>query len=158
MNQPSQNNDKHLQHLKSLADLLDTKFEGPMGIRFGLDALLGLIPVVGDVTTTVMSLYIMAQASSRGCSSATLLRMSLNIFLENLVDSIPVFGNLFDFYFKANVRNLRLLEQHLQNPKAVTVKSTATLAAVLLILLSSIGLTVFITVMVLIKFFEWLGQ
>lgn len=108
--------------LQDLAHLLDTRFEF-MGIRFGLDGLVGLLPVVGDFVTTGISLYIIHQAWTLGCSKATLVRMGLNVAVESVLDMIPLVGNLFDFYWKANIKNLKLLDAHLANPARVEKRS-----------------------------------
>src|SRR5688572_5503447 len=126
--------DQTLRDVRALATLLDSKFS-VLGFKFGLDGLLGLIPVVGDVVTSLMSLYILGLAASVGCSASTLMRMGLNIAFENLVDMIPVAGNIFDFFYKSNTRNLRLLEAHMHNPRAVTRSSRAVLAALIVAIL-----------------------
>jgi len=106
-----------VQRLQKIARLLDTQFEGPLGIRFGLDPLIGLIPVFGDAMTTLISFYIVVEAYRMGCSVSVLIRMLLNIFLEDLVKVIPVIGQLFDFYWKSNLKNLDLIEHHVQAPE-----------------------------------------
>ena len=101
--------------LDILADWLDAKFRVPgLGIRFGLDALLGLLPGVGDAASALASLYILSTASRAGVSRATVARMALNIGLDAVVGAIPLLGDLFDVYWKANQRNVALLQRHLQ--------------------------------------------
>lgn len=96
--------------LRQLTRLLDTKFEIPgTKFRFGIDPLLGLLPVIGDGASMLMSLYIILQAKRLGLSRWTLTRMVGNVALDTAVGSIPILGQLFDFAYKANVRNLRLL-------------------------------------------------
>lgn len=109
----------NFKSLRSLADLLDTKYKGPFGIRIGLDGLLGFIPVVGDFITSAMSIYIIIQAAAFGCGPATLARMALNVMIENLFDSVPLLGNFFDIFWKANAKNMLLLERFQSNPQAV---------------------------------------
>src|SRR4051812_43277029 len=111
-----------IDQIRSLSQTLDTRFEGPMGFRFGLDGLIGLIPGAGDLVTTGLSLYIMIQAALLGVSSATLVRMAFNLAVENVIDMIPVLGNLFDFYWKANIKNLKLIEEHLAHPARETIR------------------------------------
>ena len=87
-----------LQRLKKLSVLMDSQFAGPFGFKFGLDGLLGFIPLVGDFVTSFISLYIVLQAALLGCGPSVILRMGLNILIENLIDVLPVFGNFFDFF------------------------------------------------------------
>ncbi len=72
---------KSLQRIKILSEILDSKFEGPFGIRFGLDGILSFVPVIGDIITTLLSFSILVVASRLGASSATLFRMAMNILL-----------------------------------------------------------------------------
>ena len=103
--------------LKWLAQWLDSVFRIPgVGIRFGLDAILGLIPGIGDVTTSVASLYILSAAHRQNVPRITLTRMALNILLETIVGAIPLVGDLFDVYWKSNQRNVELLRRHLAAP------------------------------------------
>lgn len=114
---------RSLDQLKKVSKLLDSQFEGPLGIKFGLDGILGFVPVVGDLVTTCVSLYIIVRSAKLGCSPTTLLRMAGNVALENLADSVPIVGNFFDIFWKANNKNVALLEAHIENPHHVTMKS-----------------------------------
>lgn len=146
--------DDKLEHLKQLSTILDSKFQGPLGFKFGLDALIGLIPVVGDFITSAMSLYILAQAASLGAGPSTLIRMAINILIENLFDMLPLFGNIFDFYWKANNKNIKLLESHLTNPARETIKSRMIVALIffiLLIILIGSGYLTFIVIEALVQ-------
>ena len=118
--------------LRALSRLLDTKFEGPFGIRFGLDALLGFIPVIGDFSTTALSFYIIIEAAKLGCTPVTLIRMLGNVMVENVVDLVPVLGNIFDIYWKSNIRNLQILEEHLADPRSVKRKSLLVIYSVVI--------------------------
>lgn len=139
---------KKLQELKNLGILLDSKIEGPFGIRFGLDALVGLIPFIGDFSTSIAALYIISEAARLGCPSSTILRMVLNVAWENLVGTVPVLGNLYDFYWKANNKNVALLEQYLVNPVRATRHSRFFIfflfLGLLLFLLATVYLTIFV--------------
>jgi hypothetical protein len=96
-----------------LARWLDNAFRVPgLGVRFGWDAILGLIPGLGDAATSVVSLYILRRAQQLGASRATLARMGLNVALDAVVGTLPLVGDLFDLYWKANLRNAALLERH----------------------------------------------
>jgi hypothetical protein len=101
-----------LERVRFLARLLDTCFILPGGYRIGIDPILGLIPGVGDLIGAGLSLYLVREASKLGISKWILLRMLGNVGLEALIGLVPVIGDLFDAAFKANVRNLRLLELH----------------------------------------------
>lgn len=109
---------KQIQYnrLKNMTKWLDTKFEGPFGWRFGLDPLIGLVPVLGDLVTVCFSIYILLNAFLLGCSYAVFFRMLLNIAIEFIVELIPFFGQVFDFFWKANTKNLKLLDLHMMNP------------------------------------------
>ena len=101
-----------LERVRFLARLLDSCFTLPGGYRIGIDPILGLLPGIGDVIGAGLSLYMVREAAKLGISKWIVLRMLGNVGLEALVGVIPVLGDLFDAAFKANVRNLRLLELH----------------------------------------------
>lgn len=147
---------RKLSQLKALAELLDSTFSGPFGIRFGLDALLGLIPGVGDVITSCLSLYILVAAGSLGVGAATLSRMAINILVDSLVDMIPLFGNLFDFYWKSNVKNIQILEAHLLRPEVEAVKSRMIIALVGVLLLAVLIASSYVTYLMLSTVATWL--
>jgi len=98
--------------LETLSRWMDNVFEVPgVGWRFGLDALLGLIPGIGDTATSLVSLYILASASRYGVPKVTLARMGLNIAIDWAIGSLPIVGDLFDVWWKCNVRNVELLKR-----------------------------------------------
>jgi hypothetical protein len=102
---------------------MDSAFRIPgLGVRFGFDALLGLLPGVGDVTTSIASLYILSAAHRYEAPRITLTRMALNILLETIIGAVPLLGDLFDVYWKSNQRNVELLRRHLAAPPAVAHK------------------------------------
>ncbi|MET0183252.1 MAG: DUF4112 domain-containing protein [Caulobacterales bacterium] len=97
-----------------LARLLDNRFVVPgTGIRFGLDALLGLIPAVGDGISAALSLYIIARAKHLGAPDALLAKMGWNVAIDTAIGAFPIVGDVFDVAFKANLKNVRLLLDHL---------------------------------------------
>ncbi len=113
------------RRLRRLAWLLDAQFRVPgTHVRFGVDALVGLVPGIGDVAGALVSGYIMLEALRMGASPSVLLRMGGNVALEVLVGTFPVLGDLFDVAFKANMRNVGLLERHLDDPETMR-QSTA---------------------------------
>ena len=101
-----------------MSHLLDSQFEGPFGLRFGIDPLIGLIPFIGSLFTRVISLYIVVQGVRlSGASLWVTAQMFLNIFIEFVFESIPVLGLFFDFVYKANNRNIQLIERFLEQPQ-----------------------------------------
>jgi hypothetical protein len=87
-------------------------------VRFGLDPILGLIPGAGDAAGAVLAGWILVEAVRMGASRATLLRIAGNVALDAGLGAVPVIGDIFDFAWKANLRNVALLERHLAMPLA----------------------------------------
>jgi hypothetical protein len=105
--------EKATKELELLAHVMDNAFEVPgVGLRFGFDAILGLIPGVGDAGTSLVSAYVIHRAHRLGVGRATLARMAANVALDFIVGAVPFAGDLFDFYWKANRRNVELLRKH----------------------------------------------
>lgn len=120
----AQNHTPARERLNRLAWLLDSSIRLPvLGFRIGIDGLIGLIPGIGDVAGGVLSSYILVQAARLGVPKLTLLRMVFNIVIDTLVGMVPLFGDLFDFAWKANNRNVRLLNAYLDNPRKTTATS-----------------------------------
>jgi hypothetical protein len=107
-----------LLRLRRLATLLDTAIRLPGGIRVGADAIIGLAPGIGDAITTVLAAYIVAEAWRLGVPKRVVLRMAANVAIDGLVGAVPVLGDIFDVAFKANIRNVALLERHLGAPSS----------------------------------------
>jgi hypothetical protein len=134
------------RRLNWLAWLLDSSIPIP-GTRFtvGLDALIGLFPVVGDLVGVFLSSYILKEAAALGAPRSILLRMAFNVGVEGLVGMIPFAGDVFDAAFKANQRNVRLLNAYLDHPQRARRSSRAfvlSLSAALvafLVLMSALG-------------------
>lgn len=102
-----------LSNVESLAKLMDSQFQIPgTSIRFGFDALIGLIPGMGDVGTLFVSGYMVTVLAKNGASGFVLARMVLNIIIDALLGSIPILGDIFDVAFKANQRNVKLMREH----------------------------------------------
>ncbi len=105
---------ERIARLDALATLLDTAFILPgTNVRFGLDALIGLVPGIGDAVTTAMSLYIVHEARQLGAPRHVLLRMLTNVALDGFIGAVPLVGDAFDVMWRANRRNMRLLQQWL---------------------------------------------
>lgn len=108
----SASSDAHLAQLRRLAWLLDSQFRVPgTSFRFGLDAVVGLIPGFGDFAGALASVIFLVQAVRMGAPGAVVGRMITNVATETLIGIIPGIGDLFDATFKANQRNMRLLER-----------------------------------------------
>jgi hypothetical protein len=118
---------KEIDRLARLAWLLDAAIPVP-GTRFrvGLDALIGIVPVVGDLIGVALSGYILAEAARLGASRSVLARMAFNVAVEGLAGLVPLAGDVFDAAWKANQRNVRLLARWLERP-ARTQRSSAAL-------------------------------
>lgn len=110
---PSADIRRELARLRSLATLLDAAFRIPgTRARWGLDTLIGLLPVGGTVLMLIPSLYIVWKSWKLGAPPAVLSRMLANVLVEGAADLVPVLGDVFDTAFKADLRNVALLEQH----------------------------------------------
>ncbi|MEH1854024.1 MAG: DUF4112 domain-containing protein [Nostoc sp.] len=106
-----------LKRLRQLSRLLDNIITVPgTKIGFGLDPIIGLIPIGGDFLGVMFSSYIILEAARLGVSRATLSKMVLNVIIDGLVGTVPVLGDLFDFAWKANINNIKLLEDYLKFP------------------------------------------
>ena len=114
------------KRLASLAWLLDSSIPVP-GTRFtiGLDALIGLFPFLGDLVGVLLSSYILSEASRLGAPKSVLMRMAFNIGVEGVVGIVPLAGDLFDAAFKANQRNVQLLNQWFARPEKTERSSRA---------------------------------
>jgi len=105
--------DERLRWVARVARLMDSQFRLPgTRFRFGLDPLLGLVPIVGDLSSTAVSVALLLTMLRHGASGAVVVRMAFNILLDTVVGAIPILGNLFDFAYKSNERNVALLRRH----------------------------------------------
>lgn len=97
---------------------MDEKFRLPgTNFRFGLDPIINLIPIVGDLSGFAVSAALVATMAKNGASGKVLVLMVLNVVLDATIGAIPVIGQIFDFAYKANTRNIRLLKAHYQEGK-----------------------------------------
>ena len=104
-----------LERLERLSRLLDTAIRVPgLGIRFGVDGIVGLAPGVGDAVTTLLSCWIVYQAYRLGASREVLTRMAGNVAIDGVIGVVPLFGDLFDVMWRANRRNVNLLRAHFE--------------------------------------------
>lgn len=104
---------RDLNEIRRLAELLDEAIKIPViNYRIGLDGLLGLVPVLGDFSGFAISSYIIFKAHNMGVPREKVSRMVFNSLVDVLVGSIPFVGDIFDFFWKSNKRNLRIVERH----------------------------------------------
>ncbi|BAT59956.1 hypothetical protein GJW-30_1_02491 [Variibacter gotjawalensis] len=103
-----------LARLRKLATLLDTAVRLPGGFRVGADAVIGLAPGVGDAVTTALAGYIVYEAWKLGVPRYALMRMIGNVAIDGVVGAVPVLGDLFDVVFKANIRNIAIIEKYVR--------------------------------------------
>jgi hypothetical protein len=103
--------------VSKFASWLDAGIRVPgTNLRFGLDPILGLIPGAGDAAGAVLAGWILVEAIRLGASRATVIRIAGNVALDAVVGAVPLIGDIFDFAWKANLRNVALLERHLVAP------------------------------------------
>lgn len=104
-----------LNRIRKFSYLMDSAFRVPIiGFRFGWDPIIGLIPGAGDLVSTLFSAYLIYLATRFRLPPKVLATMIFNVGLESVVGAVPLVGDLFDAFYKSNMRNLSLLEQHLQ--------------------------------------------
>jgi hypothetical protein len=107
--------EQRVARLEAIANLLDVAFVLPgTKIRYGIDGLIGLIPVVGDIITTAIQLWLVREARALGAPWHIMARMLANVAVDGVVGMVPLAGDAFDVMFRANVRNVRLLRRWLE--------------------------------------------
>ena len=110
---------RRLRRLRRLATLMDAAVVIPgTSVRFGWDAVLGLVPGGGDAVSAAISSYIVMEAARLGVPNRVLLRMVVNVAIDFVIGSVPIAGDWFDVLWRANVMNVDLLERHLGFPTA----------------------------------------
>jgi len=106
---------KALKQVAFLGKLMDNQFSIPgTNFRFGLDPIIGLLPGAGDLATFAISSYMLTIMAKNGASGYLLARMALNVLVDTAIGSIPFIGDVFDFAYKSNAKNVRLMQQHFQ--------------------------------------------
>jgi hypothetical protein len=138
-----------LARARTLARLLDSAARVPgTGIRFGADAVLGLVPGLGDVAGAALAGYLVLLAQRLGAPRAVVLRMLGNVAVDTIGGTVPLIGDLFDVAYKSNLRNLALLERAIERPTSTSRTSRLVVAATLLglVLLVAGGLVVTVLV------------
>lgn len=102
---------RRLERMRAFSRLLDTAFQLPGGFRIGIDPLIGLVPGIGDVIATGLSIWLIYDAARLGIRKRILALMTFNVIVEAAVGVFPILGDIFDAVWKANVRNMRLVEK-----------------------------------------------
>lgn len=101
-----------MERVRTVSRLLDEAFELPVvNYKIGLDPILGILPAGGDAVSAAISLYIVAEGARMGASQNTVVKMLFNVLADAVIGSIPVLGTIFDAVWKANERNVALLEE-----------------------------------------------
>jgi hypothetical protein len=125
---------------RAMALVLDSAFQVPgTRLRVGLDAILGLLPVAGDLIGALAGSYIVMTAAKAGVPKPVLARMAFNVGIDTLLGSVPLVGDLFDVGWKANTRNVALLERSLADPAAARRSSSWFLAGLVLVLVLAVA-------------------
>lgn len=121
-----------------VAWILDSSIPLPFGIRIGLDAIIGLLPGIGDALGGILSSYIIAEAVKAGLPFSIVMRMILNVLFDMCLGAVPFIGDLLDFAVKANRKNAELFESYVLQPRETQKRASVIVAAVVLIFLSSV--------------------
>jgi hypothetical protein len=147
---------REFENLRSIARLFDQAFRVPgTSWRFGIDALFGFVPGLGDIAGGIVAVYALRVARQLGAPASIQLRMLGNIAIDAIVGSVPFFGDLFDFAFKAQTRNLALLEAWRKTPAHTARRSKFALimmpVAIFLVFAALTALGVFL----LVQLYQW---
>lgn len=109
------------QRVETIEHLLERSFTVPgINRKVGLDFVLGLVPVLGDVITGAMGLYLVWEARNLGMSKFQLARMAANVGFDSLIGAVPLVGDAFDFFWRSNTRNLKIIRKHLDKHHPAT--------------------------------------
>lgn len=123
------------KRMRRLAWLMDSSITIPgLNVSIGVDPLLGLFPWFGDTIGAVLSSFILAEASRLGAPKSVLWKMAFNVAVDALVGAVPFVGDLFDFAWKANQRNVQLLDKYLEKPQQTVATSRFFVVALSLLL------------------------
>lgn len=147
------------ESLETLSHYLDGLFKIPgTGWRFGLDSLIGLIPNVGDITTSLVSFYILVAGVRYGVPKITLVRMAFNIGLDYVVGSIPFIGDAFDFFWKSNKQNMDLIRERGTGRGTGTTSDWIFVILIILLLLGLLVGSVFISLFIITYLIVYISQ
>jgi hypothetical protein len=102
------------RRLQRIAKMMDSQIRVPgLGLKIGADAVLGLVPGVGDILTGAIGAYLIYEAQRLGVPRSAIVRMIANIAVDTTIGAIPLFGDIWDFFFRANDRNMQILARHI---------------------------------------------
>lgn len=136
----SSGQDAARRQLSAFAWLLDSSIAIPgLKFRIGIDALVGLVPGIGDLLGVLLSSYVVAQAARIGVPRTMLVRMALNVAIEGFFGSVPILGDVFDAIWKANQRNVRLLESYMDRPREAKIASRAFVTGIVIVLVAMLA-------------------
>jgi hypothetical protein len=128
---------QRLEALRKVSELLDSAWFVPgTSYRIGLDPILGLIPLLGDIVSPLFAIGILWQARDLAIPRVVQLRMIVNVAIDALLGAVPLVGDLFDVVWKANKMNLALLERHAQEERAASPGDWLFVAAMILVLIA----------------------
>lgn len=138
-----------LRRARALAHVLDDGIRVPvLGIRFGLDAVIGLVPGLGDFSGAILSSYVVLLGARLGAPRSVIVRMIGNVAVDTIGGSVPLLGDLFDVGFKSNIRNVALLDRWIDEPGHTEATSRRTIGftmlALALLAIAGVALTVII--------------
>ncbi len=149
---------RSLNHLRAIAQLFDQAFGIPgTKWRFGLDALFGLVPGLGDIAGALVAVYAMRVARQLNAPPAVQLHMLSNIALDALIGMVPIAGDLFDFAFKAQTRNLALLDAYLATPHKAARRSRRGMLLIALATIIVFGTLSALGLWMIYLLVRWLG-
>ena len=141
---------ERVREVETLAWLLDNSIPIPgTGRRVGIDGLVGLVPVVGDLASAGMGLFVVWRGSRLGLPRVVVARMLANSAIDFAVGAIPVLGDAFDLWFKANTRNLRLMHRYIAEPDAPTRPQWIAIAVIAGVVLLILGVLIWLGVSIL---------
>jgi hypothetical protein len=139
--------------IKGLSYLLDEQFRLPgTKFRFGLDPIMNIVPVLGDIPGFLISAGLLFAMARKGASNKVVVLMGINILLDTVIGGIPLVGQVFDFFFKSNTRNLKLMREHyLEGKHQGSGKGTIIIAIVVMLIVLTL------LVLGMIKLAGWIG-
>ena len=151
---------RRLERMRGLSRLLDTAFSLPGGFRIGIDPIIGLIPGIGDFVASSLSIWFLYDAARLGIPKRILALMVLNVMLEAAVGAIPVLGNVADAIWKANARNMALVERHYRPAlrERSLIKMVACVIGSLILIYGSIAFVLFLIFSWVVITFETMFQ
>src|SRR5918997_660460 len=137
-----------LAEVEALAWLLDNSIPVPLtgGRRFGIDALIGFVPGVGDLVSAGLGLFVIWRGARMGLPRIVVARMLANSAIDLVIGAIPFIGDAFDLWFKANTRNLGLMRRWIERPDSSTRNEWLAVAAIIGLLVGMVGLVVWLVV------------